>query len=70
MKHHRKTILQQLRKEKKLTQKEAAQKIGISFSMFSKIENGERFGSYETLNAIATFFETTVDNLCGNYTHR
>lgn len=62
-------VLKQLRKDSGLTQTQAAKQIGISFSMYSKIENGERVGSNNTLTAIADFFGVSLDFLCGRVTH-
>lgn len=42
--------------EKKITQKELAESIGISLNAISKILRGERFGSPETWKKIETFF--------------
>ena len=42
--------------EKKITQKELAESIGISLNAISKIVRGERFGSHETWEKIETFF--------------
>lgn len=63
------TTLKKLRKTRGLTQEQAAVKIGISPSMYKKVESGERLGSYETLKKIADYFGVTVDFLCGNHTH-
>lgn len=48
--------LKAARKEKGLTQKELASKIGISVNALSNIEQGQRIGSDETWNKIANFF--------------
>lgn len=42
--------------EKKITQKELAESIGISLNAISKILRGERFGSSETWEKIEAFF--------------
>ena len=48
--------LKAARREKGLTQKELASKIGISVNALSNIEQGQRIGSDETWNKIADFF--------------
>ena len=48
--------LKAIRKEKGLTQKQLAEKIGISVNTLSNIEQGQHIGSDETWNKIANFF--------------
>lgn len=55
-----------LRKQKGLTQKQLAEKAGISFSMISKIESGERNNpSLSILEKIAKVIDLTLDDLLG-----
>lgn len=56
-----------LRNKKKLTQREMAKKIGISLTMYSKIEIGERNPSYNFLVKFKkTFEDIDVDKLFFN----
>lgn len=55
--------LKKAREKKKLTQKEAAESIGISFSMLTKMENGYRGGSMETMRKVSEFYDESVDAL-------
>lgn len=57
------TKLRELRLKKGLSQKEAAEKIGISQSMLAMIESGERRGSDDTKVKIATFYKKSVGSL-------
>ncbi len=45
--------IQQLRKQKKLTQEKLAEKVGIDSKSISKIENGNNYPTPETLTSIA-----------------
>ena len=55
--------LQQLRKERGLTQEELAQKLFVSRTAISKWESGRGYPNIDSLRAIAEFFSVTVDNL-------
>lgn len=55
--------LQQLRKQKKLTQEELAQVLYVSRTAISKWESGRGYPNIESLKAIAAFFNVTVDEL-------
>lgn len=55
--------IQQLRKEKKLTQEQLAEKINIGERHLQKLESGERGGSVDTLVEIARFFHVSLDFL-------
>lgn len=52
-----------LRKERKLTQKELAHKIGVTASTVTKYENGQLEPKIEVLNKIATNFNISVSTL-------
>ncbi|MBC8580946.1 helix-turn-helix domain-containing protein [Zhenhengia yiwuensis] len=61
------TRIKALRKAKGLTQKELAKQAGVSFSMVSKIESGERNNpSLEILEKIGNVIDLTLDDLLGN----
>lgn len=56
-------ILAQLRKSKGLTQQELSQILGLSSSSVSMYENGNREPSFETLEAMADFFNVDMNYL-------
>ena len=55
--------LQELRKQKGLTQEDLAKKLYVSRTAISKWESGRGYPSIESLKAIAKFFGVTVDEL-------
>ena len=55
--------LQELRKQKGLTQEELAEKLYVSRTAVSKWELGRGYPNIESLQAIAKFFSVTVDGL-------
>lgn len=55
--------LKKKRKQKKLTQVELAEKIGVSTRTISQYEENNRFPRKETLKKLADFFECTIDEL-------
>ena len=55
--------LQELRKQKGLTQEELAKSLYVSRTAISKWESGRGYPSIESLKAIAKFFSITVDGL-------
>ena len=55
--------LQQLRKEKGLTQEALADALYVSRAAISKWESGRGYPSIDTLKALAVFFGVTVDQL-------
>ena len=55
--------LQELRKQKNLTQEELAQKLFVSRTAVSKWESGRGYPNIESLKAISKFFCVTVDEL-------
>ena len=57
--------LNMLRKRDNLTQKELAEKLGISFSAISMYERGKREPDFETLEAIADYFNVNMNFLLG-----
>lgn len=57
--------LQEQRLLKNLSQKEVAKSIGISASIISNYESGERTPSVEVLIALARFYHCSTDYLLG-----
>jgi transcriptional regulator, xre family len=55
-----------LRKEKKLSQKELAQELGISAQTISNIENQTAYPTFTNLEKIAVFFAATPTQLFGS----
>lgn len=55
--------LTELRKAHNLSQKELADKLGISQSMIAMMETGERRGGDSTKLKVAKFFGKTVDEI-------
>lgn len=55
--------LKKLRKEKECTQEMLANAIGVAKSTISMYENGNREPDFETLEAIADFFNVSVSRL-------
>ena len=55
--------LQQLRKQKGLTQEELAQALFVSRTAVSKWESGKGYPNIDSLKALANFFSVTVDEL-------
>ena len=55
--------LQNLRKQKGLTQEELAEALYVSRTAISKWESGRGYPSIESLKAIANFFSVTIDDL-------
>ena len=55
--------IQELRKQKGLTQEELAEKLYVSRTAISKWESGRGYPNIESLKALAKFFSVTVDEL-------
>ncbi|MHA4128158.1 helix-turn-helix domain-containing protein [Bacillus cereus] len=62
-------ILRELRKEKKITQKDLALTLKLSESTIGMYERNERQPDYDTLNRIANYFRVTTDFLLGRTTN-
>jgi len=55
--------LQELRKQKQLTQEELAECLYVSRTAISKWESGRGYPSIESLKAISEFFSVSIDDL-------
>lgn len=58
-------IFKSLRKEKRLTQEQIAEILGVSPQAISRWENASTFPDVTLLPQIAGYFETTIDELLG-----
>ena len=58
--------MKSLRLEAKLTQKEIAEKLGISTAFYGQWETGKRNPASKNLQKIADFYEVSIDYLLGN----
>lgn len=63
MKHGNRIAI--LREQRKMTQEELAQKVGITRAALSHYENNRREPDYKTLEAIANYFQVSTDYLMG-----
>lgn len=57
--------LKSLRTERKLTQKQVADRIGLAISAVSSYESGLRYPSYDVLVKLARIFHVSTDYLLG-----
>lgn len=55
--------IQNLRKERNLTQQELAEELGISPNMVAKVESGLRIPSIDMFVVMAEYFEISLDYL-------
>ena len=55
--------LKYLRKEHGLSQEEFAEKLNVSRQTVAKWENGDNLPDIENCKMIASYFDTTIDNL-------
>ena len=58
--------LQQLRKQRNLTQEELAAALFVSRTAISKWESGRGYPNIDSLKAIAAFYSVTIDQLLSN----
>ena len=59
------SVLQQLRKERHLTQEQLAQTLGLAKSSISMYENGKREPDFATMEQLADYFGVDMDTLYG-----
>jgi transcriptional regulator with XRE-family HTH domain len=57
--------LKSIRKSKNLTQRQVAIGIGMTERIYQGYERGESKPSFDALNALADFFDISVDELMG-----
>ncbi len=57
--------LKALRIDKKMTQKQVADRIGLAISAVSSYESGSRYPSYDVLLKLARIFHVSTDYLLG-----
>ena len=58
-------LLEELRKDSQMTQKELADKIGVSKAAMSRYELNQSEPSIDTLSRLAETFGVSIDYLCG-----
>jgi len=58
-------VLESLKSQKEILQKDIAKSIGISLRSYQRYEHGEREPSMSTLIALADFFDVSLDYLVG-----
>ncbi|MDU7385392.1 MAG: helix-turn-helix transcriptional regulator [Finegoldia magna] len=58
-----KNIISQLRKEKKITQEELANEVGVTRQTITSIENGKYIASLPLAFKIANFFEMKIEGV-------
>lgn len=58
--------LQVLRKQREITQQEAAEKLGITVVFYGMIERGERNPTLELAKKIADLFDSTIEDIFFN----
>lgn len=57
--------LRKLRKKNKLTQQQLAKKLNVSESLISRYESNEVQPPFDTLRALASILNVSMDELCG-----
>ncbi len=57
--------LKELRTKKKISQLKLAMDLGLCQNSISRYENGEREADYQTLIALADYFDVSIDYLLG-----
>lgn len=57
--------LKELRSEKKVTQQQISEHLGVSRPTYTRYENGEREPSIEMIKKLAQFFQVSIDTLFG-----
>ena len=58
-------LIRKLRTERKITQKQLADQLGVSEATVCKYENNTSIPPFETLRSIASIFNVSMDTLCG-----
>lgn len=61
--------LRALRQARRITQKELAERLGLTKSVVSAYETGMRYPSYDILVKISKLFHVSTDYLLGNEPH-
>ena len=62
--------LKDLRKQKKVGQKEVAELLGLSLRTYQFYESGDNEPNIKTLTALADFYGVTIDYLVGHSDRR
>ena len=59
------SVVEKLKAERNILQKDVAKGIGISLRAYQRYEHGEREPSMSTLIALADYFDVSLDYLTG-----
>ncbi len=59
-----------LRKEKRFTQREMGEQLGITMRAYQSYEQGTRYPDFPGLIRLADFFDVSIDYLVGRSDHR
>lgn len=62
--------LKGLRKEKRFTQREMGERLGITLRAYQSYEYGTRYPEFPGLIKLADFFDVSLDYLVGRSDHR
>ena len=62
--------LKALRKEKRFTQREMGEYLGITMRAYQSYEQGSRYPEFPGLINLADFFDVSLDYLVGRSDHR
>ena len=62
-------ILKEIRKTRKMTQQEVADKLSCDVTTYARYENGDRNPPLDILLSLSELFDVTLDYLVGRETH-
>jgi transcriptional regulator with XRE-family HTH domain len=65
-----KVRVKELRKEKRFTQREMGEQLGITMRAYQCYEQGTRYPEFPGLIKLADFFDVSLDYLVGRSNHR
>ena len=60
-----KTRLKELRRQRRITQKEMGEYLGITTRAYQFYESGDRYPDFQGLIALADYFQVSIDYLVG-----
>ena len=62
--------VKRLRKEKRFTQREMSERLGMTMRAYQSYEQGTRYPDFPGLIKLADFFDVSIDYLVGRSDHR